>query len=82
MKRQIKSLSGLIGVDIQPHQQGADATQHQVCGPPSQKISSFLRSVKDDLGLKTLGVYRITYECGQVYIEQTGRSIVTSDISV
>jgi hypothetical protein len=33
--------------------------------------------VKDDLGLKTPGVYSIPCECGQVYIGQTGRSINT-----
>jgi predicted GIY-YIG superfamily endonuclease len=33
--------------------------------------------VKDDLGLKTPGVYSIPCECGQVYIGQTGRSIDT-----
>jgi hypothetical protein len=33
--------------------------------------------MKDDLGLKTPGVYSITCECGQVYIGQTGRSIDT-----
>jgi predicted GIY-YIG superfamily endonuclease len=33
--------------------------------------------VKDDLGLKTPGVYSIPCEWGQVYIGQTGRSIDT-----
>jgi hypothetical protein len=46
-------------------------------GLPSRKISSFLRPVKDDLGLRTPGVYSIPCECGQVYIGQTGRSIDT-----
>jgi hypothetical protein len=36
-----------------------------------------LRSVKDDLGLKVPGVYRISCECGKVYVGQTGRSIET-----
>jgi hypothetical protein len=31
--------------------------------------------MKDDLGLKAAGVYGIPYECGKVYIGQTGRSI-------
>jgi hypothetical protein len=31
--------------------------------------------VKDDLGLKTSGMYSIPCECDQVYIGQTGRSI-------
>jgi hypothetical protein len=34
--------------------------------------------VKDDLGLKTPGVYSVPCECGQVYIGQTGRSTETS----
>jgi hypothetical protein len=46
-------------------------------GLPSRKISSFLRPVKDDLGLRTPGVYSIPCECGWVYIGQTGRSIAT-----
>jgi hypothetical protein len=33
--------------------------------------------VKDDLGLKTPGVYSVPCECGQVYIGQTDRSIET-----
>jgi hypothetical protein len=46
-------------------------------GLPPRKISSFLRPVKDDLGLRTPGVYSIPCECGRVYIGQTGRSIAT-----
>jgi hypothetical protein len=42
-----------------------------------RKIPNFLRSVKDDLGLKMLGVYSIPCECSQVCIGQTGRSIDT-----
>jgi hypothetical protein len=34
-----------------------------------------LMPVKDDLGLKVPGVYRIPCECDKVYIGQTGRSI-------
>jgi hypothetical protein len=44
---------------------------------PPKKIASVLRPVKDDLGLKTPGVYSIPCECGLVYIGQTGRSIDT-----
>jgi hypothetical protein len=33
--------------------------------------------VKDDLGLKTPGVYSVPCECSQVYIGQTGRSVET-----
>jgi hypothetical protein len=46
-------------------------------GLPPRKISSFLRPVTDDLGLKTPGVYSIPCECGQIYIGQTGRSVDT-----
>ena len=34
--------------------------------------------MKDDLGLRTPGLYGIPCECGQVYIGQTGRSIEAS----
>jgi hypothetical protein len=44
---------------------------------PPRKISTFLRSVKDDLGLKTPGVYSIPCVCGQVYIGQTSSSFET-----
>jgi hypothetical protein len=43
-----------------------------VCLPP-RKMSGFLRSVKNDLALKMLGVYSIPCECGQAYIGQTDR---------
>jgi hypothetical protein len=46
-------------------------------GLPPRKISSFLWLVKDDLGLRTPGVYSIPCECGQVYIRQTGHSVDT-----
>jgi hypothetical protein len=39
------------------------------------KLSSLLRPVKDHLGLRTPGVYRIPCECGRVYIGRTGRSV-------
>jgi hypothetical protein len=42
-------------------------------GLPPRKIYSFLRPVKDRLGLRTPGVYRIPCECGMVYIGQTDR---------
>jgi len=41
------------------------------------KISLFLRPVKDDMGLQLPDVYSIPYECGLVYIRQTGCSIKT-----
>jgi hypothetical protein len=43
---------------IQLHQQVGVSAHHQACGPPSKEISSFLWSVKDDLGLKMPGVHR------------------------
>jgi hypothetical protein len=46
-------------------------------GLPTRNISSFLRPVKDDLELRTPGVYNIPCECCQVYIGQTGQSIET-----
>jgi hypothetical protein len=46
-------------------------------GLPPRKISSFLQSVKDDLGLRSSGVYNTPCECGQVYTGQVGRSIDT-----
>jgi hypothetical protein len=39
------------------------------------KLSSLLCPVKDHLGLRTPGVYRIPCECGRVYIGQTGPSV-------
>ena len=42
---------------------------------PPRKIASYLPPVKDALGLKTPGIYRIPCECGKVYIGQSGRSI-------
>jgi hypothetical protein len=46
-------------------------------GLPPKKLSGFLRPVKDDLGLRTAGVYSIPCECGQVYTGETGRSVDT-----
>jgi hypothetical protein len=42
-----------------------------------RKISSLLHPVKDNLGLRTLGVYSISCQCGQVYIQHTDISIET-----
>ena len=42
---------------------------------PSRKMYSYLPPVKDALGLRTPGVYGIPFECGKMYIGQTGRSI-------
>jgi len=40
-------------------------------------ISKFFHPLNDDLGMNTLGAYSIPCECGQVYVGQTGRTIVT-----
>jgi hypothetical protein len=42
---------------------------------PPRKISNFLPPVKDELGLKIPGIYRIPCECGKVYIGQSGRTV-------
>jgi hypothetical protein len=41
----------------------------------SAKIIHLLRPVKNKLGLRTAGIYRIPCECGKVNVGQTGRSI-------
>jgi hypothetical protein len=49
-----------------------------ISGPSTfqkKKNIHVLRPVKDDLGLKVPGVYRIPCECGEVYVGQTGRSM-------
>jgi len=40
-----------------------------------RKVFSYLPPVKDALGLRTPGIYRIPCECGRVYIEQSGLSM-------
>jgi hypothetical protein len=42
---------------------------------PPTKISGLLPKTKDDLGLRTPGIYSVPCECGKVYVGQTGRSI-------
>jgi hypothetical protein len=37
---------------------------------PLRKIYSYLTPVKDALGIRTPGVYSISYECGQVRLEK------------
>jgi hypothetical protein len=44
-------------------------------GLPHRKLSNLLCPVKDHLGLRILGVYRIPCECSRVYTGQTGRSV-------
>jgi hypothetical protein len=54
-------------VDLQLHQ------QHNIKSISLllRTISIFLWPVKDDPGLKTLEVYRICFECGQIYTGKT-----------
>jgi hypothetical protein len=42
---------------------------------PLRKIFNYLPTVKDALGLRTLGIYSIPCECGRVYIGLSGRSM-------
>jgi len=42
-----------------------------------RKISNFVCPVKENLGLRTPGVYSVPCKCGQVYIGKTCRSIKT-----
>jgi hypothetical protein len=44
---------------------------------PARTSIHMLGSVKDKLGLKVPGIYRIPCECSKVYIGQTGRTIET-----
>jgi hypothetical protein len=60
---------------IQPYQQSAGPSRHPSVGLPHMKLSSLFCPVKDHLGLRTPGVYRIPCECDRVYIGQTGRSV-------
>jgi hypothetical protein len=53
------------------------STTSSLWGLPPRKTSSFLWSVKDNLGLKKVGVYSIPCECGQVYTGQMCRSTDT-----
>jgi hypothetical protein len=39
---------------------------------PPRKVFSYLPQVKDALGLRILGIYRIPCECSRVYIGQSG----------
>jgi hypothetical protein len=42
---------------------------------PYRKTASYLPPIKDAIGLKTPGIYRIPCLCGSVYIGQSSRSI-------
>jgi hypothetical protein len=41
---------------------------------PPTKISSFLQTTKDDIGLRMPGIYMVPCVCGLVYVGQSGRS--------
>jgi hypothetical protein len=71
---QISRLPALFWDYIQPYQQRAGPTQHQICGL-APHLSCLLHPVKDHLGLRTLDVYRIVCECGRVFTGQTVHSI-------
>jgi hypothetical protein len=53
------------------------SAQHQLCGLPPKKIPNFLQPIKDNIELKTPGVYSMPCKCGQVCIGQTRHSIKT-----
>jgi hypothetical protein len=57
-------------------QQNAGKCNIKSVALPYKKIASYLPPVKDAIGLKTPGIYRIPCECGTVYIGQSGRSIL------
>jgi hypothetical protein len=62
---QLTRLPALCRDYIQPNQQSAGST-HQICGLPFRlKLCSLLRPVKDNLGLRTPGVYRVSCERGK-----------------
>ena len=42
---------------------------------PPKEIGNFLPLVKEALGLRIPGVYRVPCECGKVYVGQSGRTI-------
>ena len=42
---------------------------------PPAKISQLLSPVKNDLGLRTPGIYKIPCDCGKVYIGQAGHTV-------
>ena len=50
-------------------QHSAESARHNL------KIVSQLLPLKDELGLRTPGIYSIPCECGRVYIGQSGRSV-------
>jgi hypothetical protein len=53
----------------------AECWPDTTCGLAPHEIIHAPAPVKDHLGLRTPGVYRITCEFGRVYVGQTGRSV-------
>lgn len=43
--------------------------------PPPPDIAQILHPTKDDLKLRTAGIYCVPFECGISYAEQTGRTV-------
>jgi hypothetical protein len=41
-----------------------------------RKITSFLQPIKNDLGLRTMGIYSILSECGKISIGQTSVPLI------
>jgi hypothetical protein len=60
---------------IQPNQQSAGPAQYQIGGLSPHKIMQLLHPVRDNLGLRKPGVYKISCECGRVCTGQIGRSV-------
>jgi hypothetical protein len=71
------SVAFLPFVGTLPNRISRVLTRHNIksVGLPHMKLSSLLRPVKNSLGLRTPGVYRIPCECGRVYIGQTSSSV-------
>jgi hypothetical protein len=70
---QLSRLPALCRDYMQLYEQSAGPTQHQICGLAQHQIIQ--PPVKDYLGPKTPGLYRIPRECGRVYIGRMGRSV-------
>jgi hypothetical protein len=47
----------------------------QMVALPPGRIFSYIPPIKDAFGLRTQGIYSIPFECGRVYIGQSGGSI-------
>jgi DNA-binding transcriptional MerR regulator len=63
----VQSVSGRLNMMLRKHIRGINL--------PPKEVFNCLRPVKDDLGLKTPGVYCIPCKCGKVCVGQSGRTI-------